>query len=355
MSSAAICLKKPAFKNPLPEIRQNICDHAQYYKQKIISALFIYLLVISAIYMFAGFCSYQEGKMLVKFIQNWVIDIFGGNIVDDVRKLTYIEFNSATNTFVVGGISLTTLSGLISGIYKVFKNLGYMLLVIYLLIGFMEDISFNQMYLEKMTKKLIFFCIGLALISRAMDLVYFIANIGSSLVNKIASVSLSTMPSYDALCQEIYDNCTTVESASGIKDKLFASVADFTSEIGYILQLFIPWLLSKGAGIIVQFVCWSRFLEIVLLAIMSPLSFADISKGEGGHSNSMRAVKNIIALSLSGAMILIICIICNQIQGALITNADFGTSIWNCVLVSIVQMGLVRKANETVKQGLGMA
>ena len=91
------------------------------------------------------------------------------------------------------------------------------------------------------------------------------------------------------------------------------------------------------------------------MAIISPLAFADISKGSGDRSNAMRAVKNVITLSLSGAIILLICIVCNQIQGSLITEADFGTSIWNCVLISVVQMGLVHRANDIVKQGLGMA
>lgn len=336
-------------------IRENITNNIHFYKKGIGTAIFVYFILMFSLAAFTGYCSYTQGEGLVGFIQNWIIDIFGGDVISDVRGLTYIEFNSATNTFTVGGIALNTIGGLISGIYNVFKNLGYMLLITYLLIGLMEDISFNQLYMEKMVKKVMFFCIGLALISKSMDLVYFIANIGSGLVNKISTVAIQNMPSYDALCQEVYDKCTTAESAEGIKDKLLANIADFTNQVGYILQLFIPWLISKVAYIIVQFTCWSRFLEVLIMAIMSPLSFADISKGSGDRSNAMRAVKNVIALSLSGAMILLICIICNQIQGSLITAADFGTSIWNCVLISVVQMGLVHRANDIVKQGLGMA
>lgn len=357
----SITVKRPANKirqslsGHTAAIGRNITNNIHFYKKGIVFAIFAYFILLFGIIAFTGFCSYTEGKGLVKFIQNWIIDIFGGSVIDDVRGLTYIEFNSSTNTFNVGGIAISTLGTIISSIYKVFKNLGYMLLIAYLLIGLMEDISFNQLYAEKMVKKIMFFCIGLAVIAKSMDLVYFIANIGSGLVNKISTVAIQNMPSYDTLCQEVYDKCTTADSATGIKNKLFAVVADFTNEIGYILQLFIPWLVSKIAYIIVQFTCWSRFLEVLIIAIISPVSFADISKGNGDHSNAMRAVKNVIALSLSGAMILLICIICNQIQGSLITTADFGTSIWNCVLISVVQMGLVHRANDIVKQGLGMA
>lgn len=350
------CVSKRSLSDHVSVFRENIYNNIQFYKKRMVSILSVYFIVFGILVVFAGFCSYTEaGTYMVKTIQDWIVDIYGGSIIEDIKKLTYIEFDSATCAFSIGSISLSSLSGLIKSIYKIFKNLGYMLLIVNLLIGLMEDLSFNQMYIEKMVKKGIFFCIGLALIAKSMDLVYFIANIGSAVVNKISSVAIANMPSYDTLCQEVYDNCNTAEKATGIKDKLFAWISDITSAVGYILQLFIPWLISKVAYVIVQFTCWSRFIEILILAIMSPLAFADISKGGGEHSGSMRAVKNVIALSLSGAMILLICIICNQIQGALITTADFGTSIWNCVMVSAVQMGLVSRANEIVKQGLGMA
>lgn len=359
MNNTTACKPINRLKTSLSEhavnVRTNISNNIQFYKKGIVTAIFVYFILMFGLAAFTGFCSYTEGTGLVKFIQNWIIDIFGGNVIDDVRGLTYIEFNSATNAFSVGGIAINTLGGLISSVYNVFKNLGYMLLIAYLLVGLMEDISFNQLYMEKMVKKMVFFCIGLALISKSMDLMYAIANIGAGLVNKISAVAIQNMPNYDSLCQEVYDKCTTAESASGIKDKLLFSIADFTNQVGYILQLFIPWLVSKIAYIIVQFTCWSRFMEILIMAIMSPISFADISKGSGEHSNAMRAVKNVIAISFSGAMILLICIICNQIQGSLVTTADFGTSIWNCVLISVVQMGLVHRANEIVKQGLGMS
>lgn len=351
----AVSVSRRSLSGCMTAVRENVYNNIQFYKRKMTSALVIYFVVLTALVAFSGFCSYTEGTGLVKIIQNWIIDIFGGGMIEDVRKLTYIEFDSAINSFSIGGISLTSLGGLIKKIYKIFKNLGYMMLVIYLCIGLMEDYQFNQAYMEKMVKKGIFFCIGLALIANAMDLVYFIANIGSAIVNKISSVATSNLPSYDALCQEVYDKCTTAEKADGAIDWLKASVSDIMNAIGYVLQLFIPWLASWIAYVIVKVVCWSRFIEILLLGIISPLSFADISKASGDRSNAMRAVKNMIALSLSGAMILLICIICNQIQGALITTADFGTSIWNCVVVAFVQMGLVQRANDIVKQGLGMA
>ena len=337
-------------------VRENIYNNAKFYKQKIISMLFIYFLVMIFLVSFTGFCSYTKGDgIFVGTLQKWVVDIFGGNVINDVKKLTYIEFDSVINSFSVGGIALTSLGGMIKGIHRIFKNLGYMLLIGYLALSLMDDFSFNQVYIEKMIKKAIFFCVGIVLINKSMELVYAIANIGSAVVGKVSAVAISNMPNYDALCQEIYDNCSSAKKATGTIDWLKSTASDLVNGVGYILQLFIPWIASMIAGVIVKFVCWSRFIEILILAIISPLSFADISKGSSEHSNALRAIKNMIALSLSGAMILLICIICNQIQGALITEADFTTSVWNCVMVALVQMGLVSRANEVIKQGLGMA
>lgn len=359
MNSITVYTPADGFKSTLSKhvasVRNNIGNNIQFYKGRIVTMLFVYMVLMFCLSAFVGFCAYNRGDGLVGFIQGWIIDIFGGSVIEEVRGLTYIEFNSASNTFSVGSVTINTLGSLITSIHRIFKNLGYMLLIGYLLIGLMEDLSFNQMYAEKMVKKMMFFCIGLALVANSMDVVYFIANIGASIVNQVGAVAVENMPNYDALCQEVYDKCTTAEDATGIKDKLLANIKDYANQIGYILQLFIPWLVSKVAYIMVQFVCWSRFLEILLMGIMSPLSFADITKGGGDHSSTMRAIKNVIALSVSGAMILLICIVCNQIQGSLIQTANFGTSIWNCVLISVVQMGMVHRANDIVKQGLGMA
>lgn len=339
----------------LHAFRENVYNNAQFYKKRITSLLMVYIVVFAILTMFAAFCSYTEGDGLTGLAQGYIVDIFGEGSVEDIRNLTHIDFNSSTFAFTVGSNTFGALGGILKNIYNIFKNLGYMLLIGNLLLGLMEDFSLNQVYIEKMIKKGIFFCIGIALIAKSVDIVFAITNIGSAVASKIGDVTAANMPSCDALCQEVYDKCNTAKDAGGILKWVKAMAEDTINGLSYVLQLFIPWVLSKIARLIISVTCWSRVIEILLMALVAPLAFSDISKANGEHSNAMRAVKNIFALSLSGAMILLICIVCTQIQGTLVTTADFKDSLYNCVIVGLVQMGLIKRANDIVKQGLGMA
>ena len=193
-----------------------------------------------------------------------------------------------------------------------------------------------------------------------MDIVFLFTNLGSAIVDKIG-VTISNNPiSYDDLKQYIYDNTHSADDIGWghpVK-KTTALVSDFATSVGFALQLLIPWLFSKLAYIGVQFTCWTRFIEILLLAIYSPVSCADITKGHLEHSDAMKSVKNVIALSFSGATIFLVCWLCMQIQGQLIQGnigKDFLGATWNCVIISLVQFGMVTKANDITKQALGMA
>ena len=96
------------------------------------------------------------------------------------------------------------------------------------------------------------------------------------------------------------------------------------------------------------------------MAIVSPLTVCDISSGAGMNSNAVRGVKNVLALALSGAVIMLAVFICQQIQfGILSANvldeASFMSCVWKEIVVSVVEVGLVVKAPNIAKMVLGMA
>lgn len=315
---------------------------------------------------------FTEKHIMSGLINDWIDDMFTGQTVGDIKNLLYIDFDSVKNGSVViaGNVGQTgTTSGgmtinmaVIPGLYKIFQNLGIMVLIMYFGAGLLEELSFNQMYTEKLVKKFVFLVIGIVLISQSMDLVYGIANIGSAVVLKAYNLATSTgynTPALDDVKAEIWSDIYTVNpDASAIK-RLLQNMTDLGVQIGYVTQMFIPWIINKLCWVLLQVVCWSRFIELTLMAIVSPIAISDISKADINTSNTSRAIKNVIALSMSGSIILLAVIIGSSIQASIfadaVTSNNFGSLCWEQVIVGIVQVGVCFRANDITKTALGIA
>ncbi len=315
---------------------------------------------------------FSEKHIMSNLIDDWITDMFAGKSMADIKDLLYVDFDAVKEGSVTinasvgrtgnpnGGTEINT--SVIPTIYKVFQNLGVMVLIMYFGAGLVEDISFNQMYTEKLIKKFVFLVIGIVLINNSMDLVYGIANIGSALVLKaynLATVKALNSPDLTDVKTEIWSDIYTVNEDAGNIKKMMQTLGDMGTQIGYVTQMFIPWVINKLCIVLLQVVCWSRFIELTLMAIISPVALSDISKGDPQTSNAARAVKNVIALSSSGAIILLAVILGSSIQASLFTDAvtseEFGSLCWQQVIVGIVQVGVCFRANDITKQALGIA
>lgn len=332
-----------------------------YYRRQIMVLVLCSIFLVSM----AAFCATEEdvtgAKGMVKTIYGLIDDVFGISGMEDLEDLLVIHFDSGT--LKAGGITFTSLSTVLTTMYKTFQNLGVMLLLVFFGVGLLQSISFQQMYLEKLVKQFIFLCIGIVVMSRSMDLVFGIGNVFSALIQKIvsnANVSYADMESQILnLKMAIYDDCH-VSTGTGLKAAIADTVSNMASSISYIIQLFIPSLIAKLSNVVVSVMCWSRFIELTIMAIVSPLSVCDISSGTGAGSNAVRGIKNVMALALSGAVIMLAVFICQQIQfGILSANVmnqeNFMSCIWKEIVVAVVEVGLVVKAPGLSKQIMGMA
>jgi hypothetical protein len=236
------------------------------------------------------------------------------------------------------------------------------------MMGFFDMLMSNnqQMIMEQMIRKFIYLMIGIALVTNAFDIVMTITNIGSEILgiifNKMSSSSSADIQTtIDNFKNTIYDECNTAASTSGLISGLLAHVTDFMTAASYLLKLIIPWLFCKICNLLVKVTCWSRFIEICILAVISPVMFSDVSQDHGGfmHSSCARAIKNVLALALSGAMILVSLYICNYISLALVDPTTGATDVisfaFNMVIVGIVRVGLVSKSSQLSKQMFGLA
>lgn len=341
-------------------MRQKVIMPLLYYRKQIFFCLFIGMLL----FPMAAFCATAEDVNgaggMTKTIFNMIDDIFDIAAMEDLENLLVVDYHNGT--LKAGGITFSSLTPVVSAMHRTFQNLGVMFLIVFFGVGMVEGISFNQMYAEKMVRQFVFLCVGIALISHSMDLVYGIGNIFSAVIQRIVdsadAASVDMASGIMDLKKAIYDDCN-VSTGKGFKAAIADSITNLSASVGYLIQLFIPSLISKLASLVVSVMCWSRFIELTIMAVVSPLTVCDISSGAGMNSNAVRGIKNVAALGLSGAVIILSVFICQQIQyGILSANVLDGTGFMSCVwkeiVVGIVEVGLVVKAPNLARQILGM-
>lgn len=342
-------------------MEQYIARPLIYYRRQILVSGMFAMLFSSMIAFCATEAEVNNATGMVKTIYELLDDIFDISSMEDIKNLLIIDFSG--NTLKAGGISFANLTSLIRTMHKTFQNLGVIMLIIFFGVGILESFSFQQMYVEKMVRQFIFLCIGIVLVSKSMELVFGIGNVFSVLIQKIvnnANVSNINMASkLLELKKVIYDQCN-VSTGTGLKASISDAVSNMATAVSYLIQLFIPSLIAKLSNVVVSVMCWSRFIELVIMAIVSPLTVCDISSGSGMNSNAVRGVKNVLALALSGAVIMLAVFICQQIQFGILSanvldSASFMSCIWKEIVVAIVQVGLVVKAPGIAKQVLGMS
>ena len=342
-------------------MEQYIARPLIYYRRQILVSGMFAMLFCSMIAFCATEAEVNNVTGMVKTIYELLDDIFDISGMEDIKNLLIIDFSG--NTLQAGGITFTNLTSVIRTMHKTFQNLGVIMLIIFFGVGILESFSFQQMYVEKMVRQFIFLCIGIVLVSKSMELVFGIGNVFSALIQKIvnnANVSNVNMASeLLELKKVIYDQCN-VSTGTGLKASISDAVSNMATAVSYLIQLFIPSLIAKLSNVVVSVMCWSRFIELVIMAIVSPLTVCDISSGSGMNSNAVRGVKNVLALALSGAVIMLAVFICQQIQFGILSanvldSASFMSCIWKESVVAIVQVGLVVKAPGIAKQVLGMS
>lgn len=340
-------------------MKEKIRYPIQYYRVWILgmglSATFLLLSV--------AFCATEDdvnnATGLISFVYGFVDDIFNPSRMADLEDLLVIDFNGTSLT--AGGITFTSLCNVMTTINKTFQNFSTVMLVIFFGISFLDGISMNQMYLETIVRKFVFLVAGILLIANSMELVFTIGNMFSVLIQRIVNnANTSTVDMAEGIMElkkMMYDACN-VKTGDGALAKIGDSISNTTTAIGYVIQLLIPWAVARFAGVVIKVVCWSRFIELTILSIVSPITICDIND-HPANSSAVRGFKNIIALSLSGAIILLSVFICEQIQYGIfsanvIGQDNFASCVWSEVVVAVVEVGLVVKSGGLAKQALGM-
>ena len=322
------------------------------YHRKRILLILVGIVLLSG--CFALCASWHDATGLHKTVLDFLEVIFGSESLNTFKQLLNVTRSGSVLRIGSNTIDIMTV---LSTVNRIFVNIGTCWLLVCWGIGFFDMLmqNNNQMIAEQIIRKFLYLIIGLALVQNAMDIVFTLSNMGTQILTSIAGAASSGAINLDPLKQAIYDETT---SGSG----MFKTVVDAVSCLGYLVQLFIPYIFVLIVTLLVSVVCWSRFIEICLLATVSPVMFADVGDDRNGfmHTSAMRAIKYILSLALSGALIFVSLYISQQISLSISGTEDpsginYLSMCYNQVILGIVRLGLCTKATTISKQLVGLA
>ena len=335
----------------------------RYYYRQII----LLLLIITGLCLCRGYALTQEQydeAGFDKVVYDWIDEMAGTQTAKDVAKAVEVTYNGSSVS--ISGVEVSGVAPVLTKLNDVVKMLAMTFLIVSFGISLL-NMRPNDTTEEEIFRRLVMLVLGIILCSYALDICMTLANIGSQVAAKISNIIPDAGGGANSMVNDfkdyVYSQCHPDSSIIWWKNPMefvVNHIACTGKAIYFILQLLFPWLILKGTGIFVNVICWSRAIEILLLSAFSPLAFADIIEPNNlGSSPGMRFIKNFIALTLSGALIITAIIICQSINAAMLGNTVTGDqkvidAVWKMVVVGLAQVSMVMKANQIAKSALGM-
>ena len=336
-------------------IRNLLCA-IRYYRK-------LWMIVILAVAVLCGmavFCAgdtWQNAEGMTKNVMKQIDDICDVGRVEKVADLLSVTFSK--DTLCIAGYTIRN-TRMLRSMNDILTGISFCFCVLTFFASFM-NIREQDMTSEQLVLKLALFGACIVLIFKAQDICLGIANVGTGLAIKAAGLTgndVGAARETEALIGNVkqlaYEQCKSED------DGLFTGLMEFIAALGVYLQLLLPSLSMWAVSIVTNVICWSRAFEIIILSTFSPVAFADATGidhfGQGGGS---RFIKNILALSISGAIIIFIMHLSSGVSLSILKNTlngsfdEFVTGVKDLLVVSFAQVGLVLKAQSMAKTVCG--
>ena len=334
-----------------------------YHKRKIVLILSGMLITCSML-VFCADNSWRDAEGMTKNVINQIDDICNAERISDVTELVAVIYDDNANSLTIGGRIIHNV-GLLTSISDIFTGISFCFIVLTFFMSFMS-VREQEITSEELVKKIALFAAAVVTVFFAQDICLGIANIGTGVTQKVASVAMDPNRSgmeelINDIKQLVYEECQSEE------DGWLSGLLEFVAALGVYLQLLIPSLAMWMVSVIINVICWSRALEIIILSTFAPVAFADATDIDHqiGKGSAARFVKNMLALALSGAIIIFVMALCSNISLAVLRESlgggaggysfdGFVKGTKDIVIIGFAQAGLVLKAQSMAKTLCGV-
>lgn len=314
--------------------------------------------------------TYKNKYSTYNLICNMIDCIFGDSYTEKETTALQVGTDTWTTTrdfpdVVLGSYTVPEVSSVLKVVNDSLLTFAIILTSVLFFIGIMNATMEQQITGELYLKRLVGWMISLAVICFATMLVLNIANVGTGILNKIQdSVSESrnseeTKKAIASLKLEIYIQTDTY-SGDEWYNVIFDPFMTALKRFSYVLMLVPAWLSSIISYVIVSVISYGRAIEIYILAAFAPIAVCDITGGHGmGMQPTGRFIKNVCAIALQGAIILLGNFLCSSLQinivGKMAGNFDsFWSVSFSMIVIAFVQVGLASKSLRISKDIIGV-
>lgn len=206
----------------------------------------------------------------------------------------------------------------IEGIHNTLLPVGYNLIVLFFLIGWLKQTTdFKNISIERTFGMIILLIVSKLVMEQSFDILRAIMTMAHSIVSNI-----NTQVSIPVLDVEHYRSAI---SGLGFFEKMSFQVSFMFYGMG-----------MKITGLIVQVIIYGVFVELFVLTAMSPIPLAGIANGEMNHMMK-RYLQEYTAVALQAAVMMIIVMIYNGFMAEYIVSDDpLGKMMVSSILLAML-------------------
>ncbi|MEE0929956.1 MAG: hypothetical protein UIM53_03070 [Acutalibacteraceae bacterium] len=224
---------------------------------------------------------------------------------------------------------------------NIMEPIGIMVIVIMFLLSLVDKVSTEQFTMESLMKDLIKLCLGLYLVTNAVEIVVGCIELGNGILRSVAGV-IGGVP-------ENWSMVVTKETFEGFGNFLVTALLSIVFLLFIIIDLIIL-VIMKGISMI-------RVLEIALRTALAPVALSDTFAGNILNSHAIGFIRSFAALCLQGVFITVIAHFVPVFwQGVLAESQNAMDVLGGCLnmlLISAVALILMFKSGGIAKEMLG--
>lgn len=298
---------------------------------------------------------------MLKFFSRQIFEalvvLFGNGLLNDIA-----EFLNTINTATVNALN----TGVISDVIGIFKGLAASLVILFFLIELLNEVQKDFVTFERLTVMMLRLLAVTVLIMNLEMIVNGLEELSVLIFNAVKDLAGSSSNSFEIFGESAATGYRYSEVEKEMKDAL--GKAGIKQALMVVLQLLIPWLISRLCYVVAYVIAVGRSIELIVRAIFSPIGVANLFE-DGTRSSGFRYLKKFAACALQlGAIAVILYAsnaLCNSLIGSLsdgymtITKDNLldvlgSSALWSMSAIQLAVIGITLKAQSICNDILGV-
>lgn len=262
----------------------------------------------------------------------------GDKLIEDTADILSISdcrtsIGGAFSGFIDGGAKLA---------YTSLTSVALSLIVMYFLFSITDKVAQGQMTIEIFVPEFIKLLAAAFLVLEGYNFFKLLISLGESITKTVGN------------------SFTNDRTTNNLRYMVETNADDSAIvQVSVLAVLIIPTIFGLLARLSIYVVCIGRALEIIVRLALSPIAVADVF-GNGLNSGGFRYIKKFLAVTLQGAVIVVIIHIMGTLNATLAIPPDNDTSVsalfgnlMKVVFVNLAGVALIIKSQSIVNDVVG--